>query len=137
MVISPRPSSLLKKPLRFVVVLSCVVGWRLSGGPGAPLGGSLPASNQIPSEPHWAHLHSDLLARQPFRDFRDQETDTSRLFHHVSINGSLVFDAGGNFTGYRGTGRDVTAEVKAARELELARKVPRRQAAPNRNSSPT
>ena len=79
------------------------------------------ASNQVPSEPHWAHLQSDLLARRPFRDFRDQETDTSGLLHHVSINGSPVFDAVGNFTGYRGTGRDVTAEVEAAQELELAK----------------
>ena len=74
-----------------------------------------------PSEPHWAHLQSDLLARRPFRDFRDRETDTSGLLHHVSINGNPVFDAAGNFTGYRGTGRDVTAEVEAAQELELAK----------------
>ncbi len=79
------------------------------------------ASNHVPSEPHWAHLQSDLLARRPFRDVRDQETDTSGLLHHVSINGSPVFDAVGNFTGYRGTGRDVTAEVEAAQELELAK----------------
>jgi signal transduction histidine kinase len=77
------------------------------------------ASN--PGEPYWAHLQSDLLARRPFRDFRDQETDTTGLLHHVSINGSPVFDAAGNFTGYRGTGRDVTAEVEAAQELELAK----------------
>ena len=31
-----------------------------------------------------------------------------------SINGIPVFDSTGNFTGYRGTGRDVTAEVEAA-----------------------
>jgi signal transduction histidine kinase len=79
------------------------------------------ASNHVPSEPHWAHLRSDLLARRSFRDVRDQETDTSGLLHHVSINGSPVFDAVGNFTGYRGTGRDVTAEVEAAQELELAK----------------
>jgi signal transduction histidine kinase len=79
------------------------------------------ASNHVPSEPHWAHLQSDLLARRSFRDVRDQETDTSGLLHHVSINGSPVFDAVGNFTGYRGTGRDVTAEVEAAQELELAK----------------
>ncbi|HEY6438759.1 MAG TPA: ATP-binding protein [Acetobacteraceae bacterium] len=79
------------------------------------------ASNKIPSEPHWAHLQSDLLARRPFRNFRDRETDTSGLLHHVSINGSPVFDAAGNFTGYRGTGRDVTADVEAAQELELAK----------------
>ena len=28
------------------------------------------------SEPHWARLQSDLLARQPFRDFRDRQIDS-------------------------------------------------------------
>ena len=45
----------------------------------------------------------------------------SGLLHHVSINGNPVFDAAGNFTGYRGTGRDITADVEAAHELELAK----------------
>ena len=45
----------------------------------------------------------------------------SGLLHHVSINGNPVYDAAGDFTGYRGTGRDVTADVEAAHELELAK----------------
>jgi signal transduction histidine kinase len=71
--------------------------------------------------PHWAKLQSEMLARRPFRDFRDEERDGNGQPHHVSINGKPVFDADGTFTGYRGTGREVTAEVEAARELELAK----------------
>jgi signal transduction histidine kinase len=73
------------------------------------------------NDPHWARLHADLAARQPFRDFRDQERDPSGQLHHVSINGNPVFDGTGDFVGYRGTGREVTAEVEAARQLELAK----------------
>ena len=66
-------------------------------------------------------MRSDLLARRPFRDFRDHEIDADGGHHHVSINGNPVFDGAGTFVGYRGTGREVTAEVEAARELELAK----------------
>ena len=40
---------------------------------------------------------------------------TRRQLHHVSVNGNPLFDATGVFLGYRGTGRDVTAEVEAER----------------------
>ena len=36
---------------------------------------------------------------------------------NVSINGNPLFDASGAFLGYRGTGRDITAEVEAEAEL--------------------
>ena len=62
-----------------------------------------------------------MLARQPFRDFRDHEIDGDGGDHHVSINGNPVFDGAGRFVGYRGTGREVTAEVEAAQELALAK----------------
>src|SRR6185437_15726906 len=38
---------------------------------------------------------------------------------HISIGGRPVFDSEGAFKGYRGTGRDVTAEVAAEMELGL------------------
>lgn len=73
------------------------------------------------TDPHWAQLRDDLLAHRPFRDFRDQETDLDGRVHHVSINGNPVFDADGVFQGYRGTGREITADVEAARELGKAK----------------
>jgi signal transduction histidine kinase len=71
--------------------------------------------------PHWERLRSAMLAQQPFRDFRDHEIDGDGGDHHVSINGNPVFDGAGRFVGYRGTGREVTAEVEAAQELALAK----------------
>ena len=56
-----------------------------------------------------------------FAIFVTGRLDQDGLLHHVSINGNPVFDAAGNFAGYRGTGRDVTADVEAAQELELAK----------------
>ncbi len=55
----------------------------------------------------------DLARRRPFRDFRYQRLDDDGQVHHVSINGVPVFDeATGAFKGYRGTGRNITAEVR-------------------------
>jgi hypothetical protein len=36
------------------------------------------------------------------------------------LNGDPVFDRNGNFSGYRGTGREVTAEVEAKGRLAQA-----------------
>jgi PAS domain S-box-containing protein len=73
------------------------------------------------TEPRWIQLRDDLLARRPIRDFRDEEVDRDGGHHHVSINGNPVFDADGDFVGYRGTGRDITSDVMAANELGLAK----------------
>ena len=70
---------------------------------------------------HWAELRDNLMAHRAFRDFRDRERDADGRLHHVSINGKPVLDERGGFVGYRGTGRDVTAEAEAAEELRLAK----------------
>ena len=48
-------------------------------------------------------------ARKPFRDFvyRATQSDGSAVYNKIS--GKPVFDANGEFRGYRGTGTDVTA----------------------------
>ena len=73
------------------------------------------------SEPHWARLHAEMQARRPFHDFRDDEIDQDGVHHHVSISGSPLFNSTGMFIGYRGTGRDITCDVAAAHELEVAK----------------
>lgn len=74
-----------------------------------------------PNDPHWeAHL-ADLAARRPFRDFVYQRIGNDGQLHHMSISGKPVFDEAGRFTGYRGTGRDITAAVEAAEELRRAK----------------
>jgi signal transduction histidine kinase len=74
-----------------------------------------------PDEPRWSEHHADLKARRAFRDFHREETDQDDHLHYLSINGNPVFDANGGFLGYRGTGRDVTAEVEAEHELQRAK----------------
>jgi len=81
------------------------------------------------SPEQWAAHDADLAARRPFHNFRFQRAlpnDESRILH-VSVSGKPVFDANGRFRGYRGAGRDITAEV--AVETELQRRVEERTAA--------
>jgi signal transduction histidine kinase len=73
------------------------------------------------TDAHWGWLRNQMQVRLPFRDFRDEEVDAIGEHHIVSINGNPVYDAGATFVGYRGTGRDVTSDVMAARELELSK----------------
>ncbi|HTC09986.1 MAG TPA: ATP-binding protein [Acetobacteraceae bacterium] len=75
----------------------------------------------IPTEPHWAAHRADLEARRPFRDFVYQRVGNDGRLHHVSISGTPVLDDDGQFRGYRGTGRDISAVVEAAAELRRAR----------------
>jgi PAS domain S-box-containing protein len=60
----------------------------------------------------------DLLERRPFRDFRYARTDKSGRQQWFSISGRPVFDADGNFRGYRGVGSDATEAVEAEHQLE-------------------
>jgi len=67
-----------------------------------------------------------LDARRPFQRFRYQRFDRNGELRTVELNGKPVFDGIGMFKGYRGTARDITAEI--ANELELARRVENRTA---------
>jgi PAS domain S-box-containing protein len=71
------------------------------------------------------HAHdADLAARRSFHRFRFQRIDVNGQLRHVEINGKPIFDSAGGFKGYRGTARDITAEI--ANELELSRRVEER-----------
>ena len=74
-------------------------------------------ATDVQSEPEKWELHRSMLeARQPFRDFvyRARHSDGSVVYNKIS--GKPVFDANGEFRGYRGTGTDVTALRTAERE---------------------
>ena len=79
----------------------------------------------VSDEQRQAH-QADLDALRPFRRFRFQRIDANNELRHVELNGKPVFDDAGMFQGYRGTARDITAEL--GNELELARRVERRTA---------
>jgi signal transduction histidine kinase len=74
-----------------------------------------------PTAAPWAAHILDLEARRPFRDLRYRRRHGNGRLRYVSISGNPLFDATGTFLGYRGTGRDETAEVEAAQELRLAK----------------
>ena len=65
----------------------------------------------------WARHRADLAAHRPFRDVRLDKVGPEGRHHYVSISGVPVHEVNGTFIGYRGTGRDVTAEVEAAETL--------------------
>ena len=76
-----------------------------------------------PTNASWAAHKADLEARRPFRDFRYHRLGRDGRVHHVSISGNPVYDVGGVFIGYRGTGRDVTARMRAEAELREAKEL--------------
>jgi diguanylate cyclase (GGDEF)-like protein/PAS domain S-box-containing protein len=75
--------------------------------------------NMTPED--WATHVATLNARTPFRDLELCRLDESGNKTWISISGQPVFDAG-NFRGYRGVGRDITARKRAEqlRDLEHA-----------------
>ena len=76
-------------------------------------------ATDVESEPEKWELHRSLLeARQPFRDFvyRAARSNGSPVFYKTS--GKPVYDAKGVFLGYRGTGADVTATMRAEAALQ-------------------
>ncbi|HZT89146.1 MAG TPA: PAS-domain containing protein [Stellaceae bacterium] len=69
----------------------------------------------------WAEHRAALAARQPFRDFRYIRTGDDGVAHHISVSGKPIFDEDGVFCGYRGAGREITAEVTAEAALRQAK----------------
>jgi C4-dicarboxylate-specific signal transduction histidine kinase len=63
-----------------------------------------------------------LDTHQPFRDFVYSTLNESGSPVYVRVSGKPVFDAKGNFLGYRGTGADVTAMIRADHAEEALRK---------------
>jgi PAS domain S-box-containing protein len=74
-----------------------------------------------PADGSWRGHLEDIAARRPFRDFayRYQRADGNERFW--SLSGTPIYDSAGIFLGYRGTGADVTREVRAQRSLEHAK----------------
>jgi PAS domain S-box-containing protein len=56
----------------------------------------------------WQEHLAELAARRPFRDFAYRAQVAEGDIRHIRISGKPIFDAGGAFRGYRGTGVDVS-----------------------------
>jgi PAS domain S-box-containing protein len=70
----------------------------------------------LETEPEkWRVVWETLDARRPFRDFVYRSVSGDGTPMYVKASGRPVFDTKGEFRGYRGTGTDVTATIRAQR----------------------
>jgi len=78
----------------------------------------------LETEPEkWRLVRATLDSRKPFRDFVYCTAGRNGSPMYVKASGKPVFDANGEFRGYRGTGTDVTAIVRAQDEHERLRQL--------------
>jgi PAS domain S-box-containing protein len=71
-------------------------------------------ATDVESEPEKWRLHRAMHgAHLPFRDFVYSTVSASGSPVYVRSSGKPFFDARGNFLGYRGTGTDITATIRA------------------------
>ncbi len=61
-----------------------------------------------------------MMARQPFRNFEFRSRNVAGRIVVARLSGVPIFDEGGRFAGYRGTGTNITAEVEAKQATEQA-----------------
>ena len=73
------------------------------------------------SDADWARHRAQLERHEPFRDFEMQRKLEGRGSVWLSISGEPVYDADGHFVGYRGVGRDITAQKRAQAALQRFR----------------
>jgi PAS domain S-box-containing protein len=71
-------------------------------------------ATDVESEPEKWRLHRAMhAAHLPFRDFVYSTTSESGSAVYVRSSGKPLFDVKGKFLGYRGTGTDITATIRA------------------------
>ena len=73
--------------------------------------------NRIPLGMTWDEHRAMLEARLPFRDFEYVRIGDDGECHFASLSGEPIFDAAGNFDGYRGVGRNITERKQAETAL--------------------
>jgi diguanylate cyclase (GGDEF)-like protein/PAS domain S-box-containing protein len=77
------------------------------------------------SEEDWERHRAQLAWHQPFRDLELQHLTGDGHLVWVSLSGQPMFDEIGTFVGYRGVGRDITAQKRAEQLRELEHGVAR------------
>jgi PAS domain S-box-containing protein len=68
------------------------------------------------NDPKWWRLNETISAQEPFRDYSFAVRGPNIETRQVRISGKPIFNAMGEFGGYRGTGTDVSAQIEAERE---------------------
>jgi diguanylate cyclase (GGDEF)-like protein/PAS domain S-box-containing protein len=77
------------------------------------------------TEADWERHRAQLERREPFRDFEIQRAASDGHSVWLSLSGEPVFDDRGRFKGYRGVGRDLTAQKRSEQLLRLEHRVTR------------
>lgn len=70
------------------------------------------ASDVEPEPEKWQRHQATLDARLPFRDLVYRTVTRIGASVYVRVSGKPIFDANGNFLGYRGVSTDVTAAIR-------------------------
>ncbi|MDD2927065.1 diguanylate cyclase, partial [Rhodoferax sp.] len=70
------------------------------------------------SAAQWARHRAALQAHEVFHDFEMQRQRADGSWMWVSISGTPILDAQGQFTGYRGIGRDISERKRTEKEIE-------------------
>jgi diguanylate cyclase (GGDEF)-like protein/PAS domain S-box-containing protein len=66
----------------------------------------------------WAAHRKQLEAHEVFHDFEVQRLRSDGSLMWVALHGAPIIDGRGNFKGYRGTGRDITARKQTEADVE-------------------
>jgi PAS domain S-box-containing protein len=97
-----------------------VVGFTASRLPGVT---RWEVASDVEAEPEkWRRHRATLDAHLPFRDFVYGIINESGSQVYVRTSGKPVFDADGRFVGYRGSGNDITASIRAEQAEQALRK---------------
>lgn len=77
-------------------------------------------SNITASDVEWAKHDAAVAARVPLVDFRMRSVNPDSGTRELALFGKPIFSADGDFKGYRGVGRDITAQTETIRSLEVS-----------------
>ncbi|NVJ91894.1 MAG: PAS-domain containing protein [Methylocystaceae bacterium] len=71
----------------------------------------------------WLQHNDDLMNRRRFRDYSYAVSCPDGVWRQIKVSGKPIFNVEGEFTGYRGTGSDITAETQARSRLMAANEI--------------
>ena len=109
---------------RFVRIEGRYVADRAAGEPHRLIGRRR-WETSLQAEGGWDAHRAVLDARKPFFDVLMWRANEDGSMRYLSVSGEPVFDAGGVFRGYRGVGRDVSAQKRGEMLLKLEHQVAR------------